>query len=101
MVLLNIGLNDLTEAGNKLVYGGNLMVQNNVPRPQDLATGVTGIGGEITRFLLGLQVARAALADAAKTTHGGIRELCGELTSLDKEFAGVLAKGFALRGDEK
>lgn len=57
---------------------------------------LTGIAGEVDLFLRGLQVGRAALADAAKTSGRGLRALLHETSSLDAAHASALDAGFVV-----
>ncbi|QZY52994.1 hypothetical protein [Leucobacter tenebrionis] len=76
-------------------------MSENVPRPNDGFAGLTGISGEVELHLRGLQVGRAALADAALTAGRGLHGLMHESDALDARLAGSLNSGFSVQGAER
>lgn len=81
-----------------LVAAEHSMLNGNATRPTDGFDSLTGIAAEIDLYLRGMQVGRAALADAARTAGQGLRELMQEAHSLDANLAASLGGGFAVAG---
>ena len=92
----------LQEAGASLVQASSAMTSENVSRPDGDLPSLTGIGVAITLYLKGLSVARAALADAARTGAESLAGLMSESTELDRYIADALGDDFAVsRGPER
>ncbi len=87
----------LMQAGHTLVVASYVMTHDNVHRPTGLLASVSGVGPQLDRYLRGLAVARAALADAARTASEGVAAVMSESTELDSFIAVHLGQGFALK----
>lgn len=101
--MADLSLTDATIAGaiGHIVTAENEMLDGNAPRPSGGFESLTGIGGEVDLYLRGMQVGRAALADAAKTAARGLRHLMEESTALDADLAASLSAGFAVQGTKR
>ncbi|MGO1538024.1 MAG: hypothetical protein ACTHZ9_00095 [Leucobacter sp.] len=93
-------LNDpaLYSAIESLTAAANLMVSDNVRRPPDAFESLTGIGEIVDLHLRGIAVARAALADAAKTAGESVAGVVCETDEADRTTAESLYTGFAVDG---
>lgn len=83
------------------VYFGDavaVMISDNVSRPSGDLSSLTDIGSTVTLYLKGLNVARAALADAARTGGDSVSTLMKDSTELDSFLAQSIGTGFALPG---
>lgn len=96
----NLPLSTITTASAELVDAANLMVEGNTRRPSARLESLTGIGAQVEHYLKGLSVARAALADAAKTASESARDLGDEARAVDRQLSGALASGFAVQGKQ-
>lgn len=94
----SLKLNDavLSGAGRKLVEAAVGMLNNNVRRPVAVPT-ISGASAEIDIYLRGLSVARAALADAAKSASLALSSTMERSAALDSEIAAALPAGYSLR----
>lgn len=81
-----------------LVEASNEMVSDNVARPKSGFGSLSGFAGEIDLYLRGVSVARAALADAAKTAGRSAHSLMESSASLDSQLAASLNTGYAVKG---
>ena len=92
-------LNDnvLTAGGATLVAAASTMTSENIARPSAPAS-LTGISADITLFLKGMQVARAALADAARTGSETVASVMRESSELDAFITRSLGESFAVKG---
>ena len=88
----------LETAGSHLVSVSVRMAEGNRSVPAAELESLTGIGGEVTRFLNGLNTARLALADGAKTASGEIAGVMRDSSDLDARMAADLYSGFAVMG---
>ncbi len=88
----------LEQAGSSLVAAAAHMLYRNVTRPTVALETVSGIGQEIDEVILGLQVGRLALADAARTASGAISKVMHASGELDALIATDLHAGFAVPG---
>lgn len=88
---------ELSLAGAALVTASYVMTHANTSRPTAQIVSLTGIGGQIEHYLKGLSVARAALADAAKTGSESISSVMADSAELDAFISANLAAGFAVR----
>jgi hypothetical protein len=88
---------ELSAAGASLVSASYVMVNDNKSRPKAQIDSLTGIGGQVEHYLKGLSVARAALADAAKTGSESISSVMRDSAELDAFISANLASGFAVR----
>ena len=86
----------LSGAGRKLLEAAVGMLKNNVGRPAAVPT-VSGASADIDLYLRGFSVARAALADAAKSASLTVSATMEQSDALDAEIAAALPAGFALR----
>ena len=86
----------LSAAGQALVTASFVMVNGNARVPSVQLQSLTGIGARVDLYLRGLAVARAALADAAKTASVVVADLMQESSVLDALIAGNLGTGFAV-----
>lgn len=95
-----VNLNDsaLQAAGAYLVQASSTMTSDDARRPSGDLPGLTDIGATVTVYLTGVNVARAALADGARTGSESVAGLMQESTELDHEITQTLGAGFALRG---
>lgn len=102
-MLESIRLEDalLQEAAASLVQASSMMTSENVSRPVGDLPSLTGIGASITLYLKGMNVARAALADAARTGAEALASVMSESTELDRYIADTLGTGFAVAGGPK
>lgn len=95
---LHIQDETLELAGLSLALAAARMRDKNVARPtEDLET-VSNIGTRVTDFVLGLQLARFALSDAAKTAATSVSTVMEESQYLDEVLATSLQPGFAMPG---
>lgn len=94
----SLKLNDavLLESGRRLVEAAVGMLHNNVKRPAAVPT-ISGASAEIDLYLRGFSVARAALADAAKSASLALSSTMEQSAALDSEIAAALPAGFSLR----
>lgn len=81
-----------------LVRAGDEMRRGDAPRPNVGFDSLTGIAGEVESYLRGLQVGRAALADAAMTAGHGLNGMMHESHALDARLAAALNTGFVVQG---
>lgn len=97
---VNLLLRDetLETAGVSLIAAAARMRDSNVARPTDHLVTVLKIGEQVTELLLGLQLARFALADAAKTAVTAITTVKQTSEGLDSAIAGALQPGFSMPG---
>lgn len=101
MADLDIKDDELEYAGALLVSASNTMVDNNESIPSGNLDSLTNIGGEVRRFLNGLQTGRMALADAAKTAGGEVAGVMRDSSELDAYMAETLYTGFAVKESGK
>lgn len=80
-----------------LVAENCMSSQSRVDRLGHVAS-LTGIGGDVQQFLSGVSVARAALADAARTASQAVAGVMRESTALDTQLATSLSSEFAVAG---
>lgn len=92
----DLSVNDtaLRVAGDALTSACRLMVTENEGRPGEGLASLTGIAEEVSLHLRGLQVARAALADAAKGGAQATADLMESGDALDREIAASLYRGY-------
>lgn len=83
-----------------IVMASDGMSDRNAARPVGGFESLSGIAGEVDLFLRGLQVGRAALADAARTAGRGLSAMMQETADLDGSLAASLGAGFAVRGSD-
>lgn len=95
---VNLDDNILEAAGAYLVQASSMMTSGNVRRPSGDLASITGIGSAVTLYLKGLNVARAALADGARTGSETVSSIMSESTELDQYIAQTLGAGFAVEG---
>jgi len=95
---LNINDQTLLAVGASLVSVASTMVSGNAARPAGELPSLSGIGAEVTLYLQGVNVARAALADAARTASETISRLISDGSELDRYIAESLGGGFAVKG---
>ncbi len=87
----------LLASGAYFVHASSTMISENVTRPRvDLAS-LTGIGSAVALHLEGMDMARAALSDAAKTGGESVSALMAESSELDRFIAQTLGVGFAVQ----
>lgn len=98
MADLTVSDHALESAIGRIVSAVDEMLDGNRARPADGFDSLTGIGGEVDRYLRGAQVGRAALADAARTAGQGLRHLMQEAERLDSGLAESLGADFAVQG---
>lgn len=101
MADLRITDEELEYAGALLVSAASTMVENNESIPSGNIDSLTGIGAEVRGFLNGLQTARLALADAAKTAGGEVAGVMRDSSELDAFMATALFSGFAVKESGK
>lgn len=77
------------------------MVSGHRPRPTSGLESLNGIAAEVDLYLRGLSVARAALADAAKSSGTLLASLITHSTDLDSALAGSLGPGYAVQGAKR
>lgn len=96
-------LNDaeLQIVGSLLVGAASTMVSGNVRRPTGDLPSLSGIGGTVTEYLQGVNVARAALADAARTGSEAVSRIMSESSELDRQIAFALGDDFAVAGEQR
>ena len=87
----------LHAAGEALVTASYVMVHNNLRAPTEAFDTLSGAGAQVEHYLKGMAVARAALADAAKTAGESIAALMRESEQLDELIASNLSTGYAVR----
>ena len=87
----------LSQAGRKLVEAAAGMLNGGAKRPAVIST-ISGAGGEVSLYLRGFPVARAALADAAKSSSVAVSAVMEESAALDTAIASALPAGFT-RGE--
>lgn len=88
----------LQAAGANFVHASSTMTSDNVSRPAGDLASLTGIGSSVTMYLKGLNVARAALADAARTGSESAAALMSESSELDSFISETLGTGYAVEG---
>lgn len=98
---LNIKDEVLKTAGAYLVSASSAMVEGNRAVPAGTLQSLSGIGGDVRRFLVGLHTARLALADAAKTTSVEVAGVMRDSSALDAYLAQALYTGFAVEGSRR
>lgn len=98
---LNIRDDVLESAATFLALAAGVMVEGNRTIPRADLESMTGIGGEVRRFLTGLQTGRLALADAAKTAAGEVAGVMRDSSALDARMANALYAGFAVEGSRR
>lgn len=86
----------LQSVGATMVQASSLMVSGNQPLPAGELPSLTGIGGRVTMCVQGFCLARAALADAAKTGGEAAATLMTESAELDAIIAHSLGAGFSV-----
>ncbi|MFT4232470.1 MAG: hypothetical protein QM606_06825 [Leucobacter sp.] len=91
----------LHAAATSMVSASETMSEGNEVVPATNLESLTGIDGEVRRFLNGLQTGRLALADAAKTSAGAIAGVMSDSGELDARAAQALSPGFAVPGDRR
>lgn len=89
---------ELASAGIFLTGAAHQMLTGSVARPRGELASLSGIGADVRTHLLGVSVARAALADAAKTAAQSLSQLMAASGELDETMAALLGEGFAVRG---
>lgn len=96
----SLRMNDeaLLLVGASLVSIASTMISDNVRRPAGDLPSLSGIGAELTLYLRGLNVARAALADAARTASEAVSGLISDSSKLDRHIAQSLGTSFAVSG---
>lgn len=90
----------LMMAVSALVRASEELTSENAGRPTSGFDSLTGIAGEVDLYLRGVSVARAALADAAKTAGRATRGLLEDASRLDATLAASLDSGFAMRAGQ-
>lgn len=98
MAGLSLSDDALLRAIQHAVSAQQTMLTGNRARPTSGFESLTGIAGEVDLYLRGLQVARAALADAAMTAGQGLRQVMEDASTLDGALAASLDADFAVRG---
>lgn len=98
MADLTLSDRDCERAISHLVTAADALASAKHARAIDGFESLTGIGADVEQYLRGLRVARAALADAARTAGQSIRSLMREATDLDSAAAASLDSGFLVRG---
>lgn len=73
------------------------MVSDNAARPAGMLPSLSGIGWELSEYLRGAALARAALADAAKTAGRTAGELMERSTDLDRRTSSALSSRFSVK----
>lgn len=91
---------ELAEAGQALVAACSVMTSGG-RTPDGGLPSLTGIGPEVDLHVRGLMVARAALADAAKTASESVASVMHDSGALDAAIADALYEGFAVKGGAK
>lgn len=94
---LKLNDSELSAAGASLVTASFVMVSDNNARPTGQFESLSGIGGQVEHYLKGLSVARAALADAAKTGSESVAGVMRDSSDLDAYISTNLASGFSVR----
>ena len=90
----------LETAGSHLVSASARMAEGNRSVPSAELESLTGIGGEVTRFLNGLNTGRLVFADGAKTASGEIAGVMRDSSDLDARMAADLYTGFSVKGKQ-
>lgn len=88
----------LGEAGSALIAGAHLLVAGNLRLPADEIPSLIGVGGDVERFLQGLQLARSALSYAATSASESVAAMMRDSDALDREIAGSLSGIFSAKG---
>lgn len=89
---------ELLAAGSLLIEAFATMTNGDADAHGTYLPSLAGIGAEVDRYLVGLGVARASLADAAKTASRTLASVTEESGELDALIAGSLPEDFALGG---
>lgn len=79
----------LTAASSSLAAAATRMLRRNVRRPRAVPT-VSGVSGEIERFLRALEVAREALSAATESAGLAVTSLAEHGTALDADTAAAV-----------
>lgn len=93
----HIDFDDASRAIRTLVGAAGQMTSGNAPRPTSGFESLTGISGDVDLYLRGLSVARAALADAARTAARSVREVMDQASRLDGKLAAALEADYSVR----
>lgn len=98
MADLSITDADCERALTQITTAVGAMVSGNRPRDVGGWESLSDIALDVDRFQLGMQVGRAALADAARTAGQMVRELMQATDALDAAVTAALEAGFAVQG---
>lgn len=98
---LNLLDGELSAAGVSLGCAAGGMAGGSSGRPSGRLQSLNGIGSEIDDYLRGLQTAREALADAAKTASRTVGDLMANSAELDAHLARTVYAGYALGTEER
>lgn len=98
--MADLSLSDyaLRQAIEYAVSAQQTMLAGNRTRPTGGFDSLTGIAGDVDLYLRGLQVARAALADAAMTAGRSLSQVMEDASTLDGALAAALDTDFAVQG---
>lgn len=88
----------LKTAGVSLVQASSMMTSDTVRRPSGDLPSLTGIDSTVARYLTGVSIARAALADGARTGSEAVAQVMSESAALDQYVFQTLGTGFAVDG---
>lgn len=86
----------LARAVGQLSAAAEVMAAASEQRPPGELPSLSGIGADVSGYLRGASLARASLADAAKTAGRAVNELMLHSDLLDARAASALQRGFAV-----
>ncbi len=98
---LSLSDDSLTTAAIGLAQAARLLADGGSHRPSGWIPSLSDIGGEVDAFLLSVNVARDALADAAKSASHAASALMRDSSELDAKLAATLYSGFAMNDEVK
>ncbi|XPP26672.1 MAG: hypothetical protein ACNYNX_00385 [Leucobacter sp.] len=94
---IEINEHALLASGAYFVQASSTMMSGNATRPRVGVESLTGIGSAVALHLEVMDLARAALADAARTGGESVSALMAESSELDRFIAQELGVGFAVQ----
>lgn len=93
---LSLADSELSAAGVSLGMAADSMAGGRSRRTPGTLKSLSGIGGEVDEYVRGVQMAREALGDAAKTASRTVSSLMEESAELDAYLASTVYSGYAL-----
>ena len=87
------------ESGVRVLIAASVrMALNHGGYPAEAFPSISGIGAIVIEHLLGLEIARAALADASRTASEAFAAVMAESTAIDAHIADYVSDAYALEG---